>query len=81
MNNAVAEACRPAFKVKTISFDGMMDWPDVKTVSTYSRKTIWLMEKKGLFPRRKQLSPGRVAWWGPEILEWLKSRPSVGEQK
>ena len=83
MNNAVAEATHSvfepkngkAFTVRTISFDGMMDWPDVKAVCTFSRKTIWLMERKGLFPRRRQLSAGRVGWMGSEVLEWIKTRP------
>jgi len=67
MNNEV--------NVKTICFDGMMDWPDVELVVTFSRKTIWLLEAKGLFPRRRQISAGRVAWLGSEILEWIKTRP------
>jgi len=66
-------------KVREISFHGMMDWPDVELVVTFSRKTVWLLERNGLFPARRQLSPGRVGWWGPEILKWLQSRPIVGE--
>ena len=64
-------------KIKEISFDGFMGWSDVALVVPYSRKTVWMMEKKGLFPKRRQLSPGRVAWLGSEIKEWINTRPRV----
>jgi len=70
MNTAIAE-----FKVKTISFDGLMSWSTLRLVVPYSRKTVWLMERNGLFPRRRQLSAGRVGWLGTEILGWIKTRP------
>jgi len=79
---AVKEAIQDSQKdkpveVRKISFDGIMPWEDVQLATSYSRKTIWLMEQKGLFPRRVQLSPGRVGWVGPEVLEWIQSRPRV----
>lgn len=36
--------------------------------------TIWRMEKTGLFPKRRQLSPGRVAWLASEVDAWMESR-------
>jgi prophage regulatory protein len=39
-----------------------------------SRSTIWRMERAGQFPKRRQLSVNKVAWWEPEIEEWLENR-------
>ena len=39
-----------------------------------SRSTIWRMERAGQFPRRRQLSVNKVAWWEPEIEEWIRNR-------
>jgi prophage regulatory protein len=37
-------------------------------------RTIDRMEGKGLFPRRRQLTPGRVGWLTREIEEWIQQR-------
>ena len=39
-----------------------------------SRSTIWRMERAGQFPKRRRLSVNKVAWYEPEIEEWLQSR-------
>ena len=39
-----------------------------------SRSSVWRMERVGQFPKRRRLSVNRVAWWEPEIEEWLRSR-------
>jgi prophage regulatory protein len=39
-----------------------------------SRSTIWRMERAGQFPKRRRLSVNKVAWWEPEIEEWVQSR-------
>jgi prophage regulatory protein len=39
-----------------------------------SRSTIWRLERAGEFPRRRRLSVNKVAWWEPEIEEWLRTR-------
>ena len=39
-----------------------------------SDTTIWRMERKGDFPKRKQLSVNRVAWLQSEIEEWMSNR-------
>jgi prophage regulatory protein len=36
--------------------------------------TLWRMEKAGTFPKRRQLSPGRVAWLASEVDAWIESR-------
>lgn len=39
-----------------------------------SDTTIWRMERRGEFPRRKQLSKNRVAWVRKDIIDWINSR-------
>lgn len=39
-----------------------------------SRSMIWRMERAGRFPKRRRLSLNTVAWWEPEIEEWLRNR-------
>jgi prophage regulatory protein len=39
-----------------------------------SRSTIWRMERVGQFPKRRRLSVNKVAWWEPEIEEWVRNR-------
>jgi predicted DNA-binding transcriptional regulator AlpA len=42
-----------------------------------SRATIWRLEKKGDFPKRVQISEGRVGWYSDEVDEFIESRPRV----
>ena len=58
----------------------ILRFPGVKQVTGLSRSTIWLLEKKGLFPTRRQLSPGSVGWLRQEIDVWVKTRTAVEEQ-
>lgn len=39
--------------------------------------SIYRLENKGEFPKRRQLSPGRVAWVKAEVEAWLASRITV----
>ena len=41
-----------------------------------SHVTWWRMEKRGEAPKRRQISPNRVAWLESEILDWMQSRPT-----
>ena len=49
--------------------------PEVLSISGLSHVTQWRMEKRGEFPQRRQISPGRVGWLESEILDWMESRP------
>ncbi len=48
--------------------------PEVKRTSGLSRTTRWRLEQKGLFPRRRQISPNGVAWLESEIRTWSAER-------
>ena len=39
-----------------------------------SRTTLWRLERDGVFPRRLQLSPGRVGWLESEIDRYIADR-------
>jgi prophage regulatory protein len=38
--------------------------------------TLWRMERRGDFPQRVQISPGRVGWLESEVNAWLEQRKS-----
>ena len=40
-----------------------------------SRATIYRQEKKGQFPRRRQISAGCVGWSEHELNQWIKLGP------
>ena len=43
---------------------------EVDEISRFADVTRWRMEKRGLFPRRVHLSPGRIAWRRADIEQW-----------
>jgi prophage regulatory protein len=45
-----------------------------KRLVPLSEPTIWRMERRGEFPQRIRVSPGRVAWRRSEIERWLEQR-------
>jgi hypothetical protein len=44
-------------------------------VPKYSRKHLIDLQRRGQFPKARQLSPNRIAWDLNEIERWLVSRP------
>jgi prophage regulatory protein len=52
----------------------LLPFREVSQRVALSRSTIWRMERAGQFPKRRRLSVNKVAWWEPEIEEWLRSR-------
>jgi prophage regulatory protein len=46
----------------------------VQQLTNLSRTTRWRLERRGEFPKRVRLSPGRVGWRRDEIQEWIYSR-------
>jgi prophage regulatory protein len=47
---------------------------DVALVTGLGRTTRYEMERRGEFPRRRQIGRGAVGWLESEILEWLRTR-------
>lgn len=52
--------------------------PERREKTGVSDPTWWRMENRGDAPKRRQISPGRVAWLESELTEWMKSRPVSG---
>ena len=56
-------------------------WSSVHELTGMSRTTVWRLETKGMFPRRRRLTDNAVAWIEDEIMEWLNSREvGMGQQ-
>lgn len=47
---------------------------ELLTIVPYTPQHILRLEKRGLFPRRIQVGPNRVAWLLSEIEEWVAER-------
>lgn len=39
-----------------------------------SRSTIWRLERRGLFPRHRQISLNAVGWIEDELNDWIQTR-------
>jgi prophage regulatory protein len=52
--------------------------PQLLELTKLSKTTRWRLEKKGLFPRKRQLSPNAVGWIEAEIQTWLSTRCVCG---
>jgi prophage regulatory protein len=48
--------------------------PECRQRTGLSRATRWRLERRGLFPSKRQLSPGCCGWLESEIAAWIASR-------
>ncbi|MCL1143707.1 helix-turn-helix transcriptional regulator [Shewanella gaetbuli] len=50
-----------------------------KAITSISRTTAWTLERKGQFPKRRQLYPQSpsVGWLLSELTDWVASRQTV----
>ncbi len=53
-----------------------IDKEEVMFLTNLSGSNIDRLERSGCFPRRRQLSPRRVAWLYSEILDWIAHKLS-----
>ena len=49
----------------------------LKEIIPFSRSTIWRLEKIGRFPKRRQISKGRIGWLLTEIETYLANLPEA----
>ncbi len=71
----------PKKQAKVIAFAPLLVSQEmIKSVAGISKNTALAMEKKGTFPKRRQV-PGqkRVGWALRDIERWAESLPYVGE--
>ncbi|TVL29249.1 helix-turn-helix transcriptional regulator [Shewanella xiamenensis] len=61
------------------STDRIVREAERKAITSISRTTAWSLERKGLFPKRRQLYPQStsVGWLLSELTEWVASRQTV----
>lgn len=74
---------RPKKKAKVIAFPPLLVSQEmIKAVAGISKNTALAMEKKGTFPKRRQI-PGqkRVGWALRDIERWAENLPYVGEEE
>lgn len=58
--------------------DIFIDEKKCKQMTSLSRVTRWRLERAGEFPKRVQISPGRIAWRISEIIDWIENpQPAV----
>jgi prophage regulatory protein len=54
--------------------EGIVREHECRQLTGLSRSTRWRMERIGLFPRRRRISPGCTGWLRSEIAVWIASR-------
>ena len=52
----------------------LIRFPGVRDRTGLSRSTVWRLERKGAFPKRRRISPNAVGWLEHEIEEWIQMR-------
>ena len=55
--------------------DRFIPKPEVNAMTGLSDVTRWRMEKRGEFPKRRQISPNRVAYLQSDVILWMETRP------
>ena len=50
----------------------------LESIVGMSTTSIWRAEKAGQFPLRRKIGKASVAWVLEEIEEWMRKRPTVG---
>ena len=54
--------------------DRIVREPECQEATGISRSTRWRLEREGLFPQRRRLSPRLVGWLESEIQAWIHDR-------
>lgn len=54
--------------------DRLLRLSDVETATSLKKTTIYLLMKRGEFPRCVQVTPRSVAWAESAVLQWVQDR-------
>lgn len=60
-----------------VGLDRFLSAHEVQRIVGVSRSSLWRLQRSGLFPKRRRLSPNRVGWSELEVLRWMTTRPQV----
>ena len=55
--------------------------PECLRLTGLARSTRFQLERDGKFPRRRQISAGRVGWLASELTEWMRTRREAPPQR
>jgi prophage regulatory protein len=55
----------------------MLRLPEVMEATGLSRATVYRLERKGEFPKRRRLGVNSVGWVEAEVTTWMQRRPAV----
>lgn len=58
--------------------DRIIREPECRQLTGLCRTTRWTLERRGLFPRRRQLTANSIGWLASEVHAWLASRATSG---
>jgi len=61
--------------------DRFLKHEEVIEVTGLSSVSIWRLEGRGEFPKRRKISPNRVGWLASEVDEWIRTRPIASEEE
>ncbi len=50
---------------------------EIKKITSLSRSTRWRLERSGGFPKKRKISPNRVAWLESEVLDWIAAQSNT----
>lgn len=52
----------------------IMRWPEVKAATGYGRTWIYMLEKKGEFPKSRKIGTRSVGWDSQEVESWIAEK-------
>ena len=58
----------------TVRRDRLLRLPDVEAASGLRKSTVYLLMKRGEFPRCVRITPRCVAWPESKVLQWVQDR-------
>jgi len=54
--------------------DRFIRFPELRSITGFSRTTTWRKERESSFPSRCKISAGAVGWRLSEVMAWLENR-------
>lgn len=55
--------------------------PEARKLTGLSDATLWRMEQRGDFPKRRQIGPNAVGYLASEVLDWIEARPHSRQEE
>ena len=65
----------------TVRRDRLLRLPEVEAASGLRKSTVYLLMKRGEFPRCVRITPRCVAWPESKVLQWVQDRIAGADQQ